>query len=116
MSFCIVYYGVRTNGLQAFSTLRQWSFSRENTKSHHFQLGAPGRAMLGLWDRGTMPIIVSQRVAFEFSLTDLHKGPERLKRACIKARNFAGQLTKEPVLLAWMPPAAVYFRSPDSTC
>jgi hypothetical protein len=28
--------------------------------------------------------------------------------------HFAGQLTKEPVLLAWMPAAAVYFRSPDS--
>ena len=79
-----------------------------------FWIGAPGRAMLGLWEAGTMPITVSQHVAFEVSLTDLHKAPERLNRAGIKVRDFAGQLTEEPVVLAWMPAAAVYFHDPDS--
>ena len=78
-----------------------------------FWIGAPGRAMLGLWEAGTMPITLSQHVAFEVSLPDLHKAPERLKQAGIEARDFAGQLTKEPVVLAWMPAAAVYFRDPD---
>ena len=79
-----------------------------------FWIGAPGRAMLGLWEAGTMPITVNQHVAFEVSLADLHKAPERLKRAGIKARDFAGQLTQEPVVLAWMPAAAVYFHDPDN--
>jgi len=78
-----------------------------------FWIGAPGRAMLGLWEAGTMPITVSQHVAFEVSLADLHKAPERLKRAGIEARDFAGQSTEEPVVLAWMPAAAVYFHDPD---
>ena len=79
-----------------------------------FWIGAPGRAMLGLWEAGTMPITVSQHVAFEVSLTDLHKAPERLKRAGIEARDFAGELTEEPVVLGWMPAAAVYFYDPDN--
>jgi len=78
-----------------------------------FWIGAPGRAMLGLWEAGTMPITVSQHVAFEVSLADLHKAPERLKRAGIEARDFAGQSTEEPVVLAWMPAAAVYFHDLD---
>ena len=78
-----------------------------------FWIGAPGRAMLGLWEAGTMPITVSQHVAFEVSLPDLHKAPERLKQAGIEARDFAGQLTEEPVVLAWMPAASVYFHDPD---
>jgi lactoylglutathione lyase len=79
-----------------------------------FWIGARGRSMLGLWEAGTMPITVSQHVAFEVSLADLHKAPERLERAGIKARDFVGQLTEEPVVLAWMPAAAVYFHDPDS--
>ena len=69
--------------------------------------------MLGLWETGTMPITLSQHVAFEVSLPDLHKAPERLRQAGIEARDFAGQLTEEPVVLAWMPAASVYFHDPD---
>ena len=79
-----------------------------------FWIGAPGRAMLGLWETGTMPITLSQHVAFEVSLADIHRAPVRLKQAGIKARDFVGQLTEEPVVLAWMPAAAVYFHDPDN--
>jgi lactoylglutathione lyase len=78
-----------------------------------FWIGAQGRAMLGLWEAGAMPILVSQHVAFAVSLADLHEAPERLKRAGIEARDFAGRSTEEPVVLAWMPAAAVYFHDPD---
>ena len=58
-----------------------------------FWIGASGRAMLGLWKTGALPIAISQHVAFEVSLADLHRAPARLKQAGIKARDFAGQLT-----------------------
>jgi lactoylglutathione lyase len=77
-------------------------------------IGAPGKAMLGLWEVGTIPIMLSQHVAFEVSLADVHAAPERLKRARITALDFAGQSTEEPVVLAWMPAAAVYFHDPDN--
>jgi lactoylglutathione lyase len=49
-----------------------------------FWIGAPGKAMLGLWEASAMPINVSLHVA------------------------------EEPVVLAWMPAASVYFRDPDN--
>jgi len=72
-----------------------------------FWIGAPGKAMVGLWEVGTIPIVLSQHVAFEVSLADMHAAPERLKRVRITALDFAGQSTEEPVVLAWMPAAAV---------
>jgi lactoylglutathione lyase len=79
-----------------------------------FWIGAPRRAMLGVWEVEAPPIALSQHVAFEVSLADIHRAPARLKQAGIKARDFAGQLTEEPVVLAWMPAAAVYFHDPDN--
>ena len=40
-----------------------------------FWIGAPGKAMLGLWEAGTMPIKVSLHVAFQVALSDLHDAP-----------------------------------------
>ena len=79
-----------------------------------FWVGAPGKAMLGLWEAGTMPINVSLHVAFRVVLSDLHDAPERLRKAGIQPRDFAGLPADEPVVLAWMPAAAVYFRDPDN--
>jgi len=79
-----------------------------------FWVGAPGRAMLGLWQAGTMPITVSLHVAFQIAASDLHDAPARLRKAGIQPRDFAGLPTEEPVVLAWMPAAAVYFRDPDN--
>lgn len=78
-----------------------------------FWIGAPGRAMLGLWEAGTMPMHLSLHVAFQVGLPDLHESPARLRNAGIEPRDFAGQPTSEPVVLAWMPATAVYFHDPD---
>src|SRR5713101_8410975 len=78
-----------------------------------FWIGAPGKAMLGLWEAGTMPINVNLHVAFQVALSDLHE-PARLKMAGIQPRDLSGLPTEEPVVLAWMPAASVYFRDPDS--
>jgi lactoylglutathione lyase len=79
-----------------------------------FWIGAPGKAMLGLWEAGTMPINVSLHVAFQVALSDLHDAPARLQKAGIQPRDLAGLPTEEPVVLAWMPAASVYFRDPDN--
>ena len=79
-----------------------------------FWIGAPGKAMLGLWESGTMPINVSLHVAFQVALSDLHDAPARLQKAGIQPRDLAGFPTEEPVVLAWMPAASVYFRDPDN--
>src|SRR2546425_9699009 len=55
-----------------------------------FWIGAPGKAMLGLWEAGTMPINVSLHVAFHVALSDLHEAPARLKKAGIQPRDLAG--------------------------
>ena len=79
-----------------------------------FWIGEPGQAMLGLWEAGTMPISVSLHVAFQVALTDLHEAAQRLQRGGIQPRDLAGLPTEEPVVLAWMPAASVYFRDPDN--
>jgi len=79
-----------------------------------FWIGAPGKAMLGLWEEGTMPMSISLHVAFQVALSDLHEAPARLQKAGIQPRDLAGLPTDEPVVLAWMPAAAVYFRDPDN--
>src|SRR6266446_7278746 len=79
-----------------------------------FWVGAPGKAMLGLWEAGTMLMSVSLHVAFQVALSDLHEAPSRLQKAGIQPSDLAGLPTDEPVVLAWMPAAAVYFRDPDN--
>ena len=76
-------------------------------------IGAPGKAMLGLWESGTMPMSMSLHVAFQVALSDLHGAPTRLEKAGVQPRDFAGAPTQEPVVLAWMPAASVFFRDPD---
>ena len=79
-----------------------------------FWIGAHGKAMLGLWEAGTMPINVSLHVAFQVALSDLHDAPAKLQNAGIQPRDFTGLPTEEPVVLAWMPAASVYFRDLDN--
>jgi lactoylglutathione lyase len=78
-----------------------------------FWLGARGKSMLGLWETGAIPLRMSNHVAFQVDLSDLLQAPARLKEAEIIARDFVGNPTDEPVVLAWMPAAAVYFLDPD---
>ena len=77
-----------------------------------FWIGAPGKAMLGLWEAGTMPMSISLHVAFQVALSDLHEAPTRLEKAGIQPRDFAGLPHEEPVVLAWMPAASVLLPRP----
>lgn len=78
-----------------------------------FWLGDRGKSMLGLWEMGAIPIRMNSHVAFQVELSELLQAPTRLKEANITSRDFDGSPTDEPVVLAWMPAAAVYFLDPD---
>ena len=76
--------------------------------------GAPGRAMLGLWDIGTTPQRLELHLAFSVSLDDLLTAAEALQKSGIQPLDFHGEPTDGPVVLAWMPAASLYFRDPDN--
>lgn len=78
-----------------------------------YWIGRPGASMLGLWEVGAAPQRMSLHTAFTVELTDLQNAPRRLRAANIVPLDFAGDPTDEPVVLAWMPAASLYFRDPD---
>lgn len=78
-----------------------------------YWIGGRGRSMLGVWEVGTAPQRMSLHVAFTVDLPDLLEAPGRLRAANVTPRDFAGNPSDEPVVLAWMPAASLYFHDPD---
>ena len=69
--------------------------------------------MLGVWEVGTSPQKMISHTAFRVSLDDLLASPAKLTAANVAVRDIEGRPAEEPVVLAWMPAAAVYFHDPD---
>src|SRR5215468_11021582 len=78
-----------------------------------FWVGSRGSGMLGLWATGSNPQKTMMHVAFATALEQVIAAPSSLQSAGIEALDFNGQPTREPVVLAWMPAASIYFRDPD---
>lgn len=78
-----------------------------------FWIGPAGNAMLGLWAAGSGPQRMTLHAAFRASLADVVAAPRALRSSGIMPLDFDGQPTDEPVVLAWMPAASVFFRDPD---
>ncbi|MEP7198316.1 MAG: VOC family protein [Chloroflexota bacterium] len=78
-----------------------------------FWIGARGNAMLGLWCVGSAPLSMALHIAFDVALADLLTAPERLNAAGVTPRGFNGEPVAEPVVIGWMPAAALYFKDPD---
>ena len=76
-------------------------------------IGAAGNAMLGLWAREVAPQGVTSHTAFRVRLEDVVAAPEVLRSAGIAPLDFDGRPTDIPIVLAWMPAAAIYFRDPS---
>jgi lactoylglutathione lyase len=76
-------------------------------------IGAPGRAMLGLWGLGSAPMGMQLHVAFDVPRDDVLRAPAALRERGITPLDVFEAETDEPSVLAWMPAAAVYFRDPD---
>ena len=78
-----------------------------------YWIGGRGSSMLGLWEVGSGPQRLSLHLAFRVELANLLEAPARLRAAHVVPLNFAGEPAEEPVVLAWMPAASLYFRDPD---
>jgi lactoylglutathione lyase len=78
-----------------------------------YWIGGRGASMLGLWEVGTSPQRLSLHTAFQVDLPGILKASEILRAANVTPRDFSGQPATEPVVLAWMPAASLYFHDPD---
>jgi len=78
-----------------------------------YWIGQPGESMLGLWEVGSTPQRMSLHIAFTVELVDILEAPRRLRAAGVTPLDFSGNQTDEPVVLAWMPAASLYFHDPD---
>ncbi|MBL8219991.1 MAG: VOC family protein [Bryobacterales bacterium] len=82
-------------------------------KAAFYWLGGRGKTMLGIWETGTAPQRMSLHTAFDAALEDVLAAPARLRAAGITPLDLAGNPSDEPVVLAWMPAASIYFYDPD---
>jgi len=82
-------------------------------KAAFYWIGSKRDSMLGIWEVGTSPQKMSLHIAFTVALQDILEAPARLRAANIVPRDFVGNPTDEPVVLAWMPSASLYFHDPD---
>jgi lactoylglutathione lyase len=78
-----------------------------------YWIGGRGNSMLGLWEAGTGPQRLSLHLAFRTDLKDLLEAAAHLRAANVVPLDFDGKPAEEPVVLAWMPAASVFFRDPD---
>ncbi|MGO4884591.1 MAG: VOC family protein [Bryobacteraceae bacterium] len=78
-----------------------------------YWIGGRGNAMLGLWETGTGPQKMSLHLAFRAELADVLDAPARLRAAGIAPLGFHGEPANEPVVIAWMPAASIFFHDPD---
>ena len=76
-------------------------------------IGCGRKSMIGLWAAGPAPQSVTLHTAFRVNLAGVLAAPEWLRKAGITPLDFDGRATDLPVVLAWMPAAAIYFRDPD---
>ncbi len=77
-------------------------------------IGGPGQAMLGLWSIGSSPLSLRLHTPFRVSIDDVIAAVPALKRVGITPRaGGGGTEIDEPMVLAWMPAATVYFDDPD---
>ena len=101
----IKFYG-EVLGLELAIALRE-------RKVAFYWLGGRGKSMLGLWETGSGPQRMQLHTAFAMKLPHLLNAVRKLKAADIVPRDFERRPTEEPVVLAWMPAAALYFDDPD---
>ena len=80
-------------------------------KSAFYWVGGRGQSMLGLWQAPKVP--AKLHLAFRIDLPDLLNSVQRLRAANVLPLDFDGNPTDRPIVLAWMPAAAVYFNDPD---
>ena len=78
-----------------------------------FWIGEPKGAMLGLWEKPKEEIDI-RHFAFRCEVDDvLNKAVEFLKARNLQPYNFLKDGNEKPMVFAWMPAVAIYFKDPD---
>ncbi len=77
-----------------------------------FWIGGHNHHMLGLWEKPAEEI-QSQHFAFRISVDDMRHAKQHLLDKGLTPRNFLNDDTQDPMVFAWMPAVAIYFRDPD---
>lgn len=87
---------------------------RENDRRVAFiMLGGPGQSVLGLWEKPREKV-TSQHFAFRATVDDVvNNSVAWLKERGLPCRNFLRDGTERPMVFAWVPAIAIYFRDPD---
>jgi lactoylglutathione lyase len=78
-----------------------------------FWVPMPEKSMLGLWSIGTSPLRLRLHIAFQVELHHVFDSVQALRAAGLEPRSGGGNPIEEPIVLAWMPAARVYFEDPD---
>jgi catechol 2,3-dioxygenase-like lactoylglutathione lyase family enzyme len=77
-----------------------------------YWIGGRGNAMLGVWTKSPEQWR-SSHFAFTIDEADIQPALERLRAAGIEALDGSNRPTADPIVHAWMPACAIYFRDPD---
>ena len=78
-----------------------------------FWIGKPQQAMLGIWEKPKSEIDI-RHFAFECEVDDiLNKSVDFLKSRGLTPYNFLKDGNEKPMVFAWMPAIAIYFKDPD---
>ena len=77
-----------------------------------FWVGAPGRAMLGLWQSNDV-LRLHLHFAFASPLVEVLAAPQKLRAVGVTSRGFGREPIETARVIAWMPAAVVYFDDPD---
>ena len=75
-------------------------------------IGAPGRAMLGLWETSA-PVGLRLHIALAANVEDVIAAVGRLSAAGVTPLDFSGNPTDTPIVIGWMPAIALYMKDPD---
>ena len=78
-----------------------------------FWVPSSDKAMLGLWSIGTSPLRLRLHIAFDVALQHVFDSVSALRHAGLTPTSGDGTPVDEPIVLAWMPAASVYFDDPD---
>jgi lactoylglutathione lyase len=78
-----------------------------------YWIGGRSNSMLGLWQAQPGSPPQPLHIAFRVELADMLKAHDNFRAANITPLDFDRIPTTEPVVLAWMPAASLYFYDPD---
>jgi lactoylglutathione lyase len=78
-----------------------------------FWIGGRGHSMLGVWEAGDAPNAMRLHLAFASTVEQILAAPSALKSKGVIPKGFHGEPVEEPVVIAWMPAASLYFSDPD---